>query len=328
MNNPLVTIIIPAYNAGKYIRSSLNSILQQTYTNLEIIIVNDGSTDDTAQIIKSFSDKRIRYIEQQNGGQCKASNTGLKNAIGELIKFLDADDVLNKEHIELQVKKINNRTDAICSSEWGRFYGKDPESAEFHPETVWKNMKPLDWIKNALQQKCDMMGAWLWLIPRPIIEKAGGWDERLSLNNDFEFSIRLLLNAQEVLFTPGAKLYYRTGNESLSVSKSKAAYEAAYLSTQIGCAHLLGVENSPLMRQLCANRYQEWIFKFYPSYPHLVQRIEKDIRELGGSNTKVGGGIVLKSLAVLFGWKIAKKVQRFFYKLGYQKENKKEVTLL
>src|SRR5436190_6409100 len=109
--NPLVSIIMPAHNAGKYIRSSIDSVLQQTYTNLELIIVNDGSTDDTASIIQSFSDKRIRLIEQANGGQCRASNKGLLNANGELIKFFDADDTMNPEHIMLQVKKLNNRQD-------------------------------------------------------------------------------------------------------------------------------------------------------------------------------------------------------------------------
>jgi len=316
-----VSVIIPAYNAGKYIRSSVDSILQQTYTNLEIIVVNDGSTDNTASIIQSFSDKRIRVIEQPNGGQCKASNKGLSQATGKLIRFLDADDIINREHIELQVKKLNNRNDAICSCEWGRFYDGNPDSARFNPETVWKDMKPIDWLKDALQQKSDMMGAWLWLIPRTIMDKAGGWDERLSLNNDFEFSIRLLLNADEVLFTPGARLYYRTGDETLSVTKSKSAYEAAYLSTQLGCSYLLDAENSKLMRQICANRYQEWIYQYYPSYPDLYQKMENNIRDLGGSTVKVGGGIVLKSLTVLFGWKIAKKIQRFFYKLGYQRKS-------
>jgi len=320
MTEPLVSIIIPAFNAGNYIGSSIDAVLRQTYTNLEIIVVNDGSTDDTASVIKSYTDKRIRYIEQQNGGQCKASNTGLLHAAGELIRFFDADDVLNKEHIELQVKKLNNKTDAICSCEWGRFYNGIPESAQFEPETVWQDMNPLDWLKNALQQKSTMMGGWLWLIPRAIIDKTGGWDERLSLNNDFEFSIRLLLNANEVLFATGAKLYYRTGDQTLSVTKSKAAYEAAYLSTQLGCSYLLSEENTSLMCRLCANRYQEWIYQIYPSYPDLCRKMEKEISDLGGSDTKVGGGIILKLLTVFFGWKMAKKIQSFFYKLGYKKK--------
>lgn len=318
MSEPLVSIIVPAFNAGRYIGQSITSLLQQSYTNLELIVINDGSTDNTADVIKSFSDKRIRYFEQQNSGQCKASNAGLRQAAGELIRFFDADDIMNREHIELQVKKLNTRTDAVGSCEWGRFYNAIPESARFEPGAVWQDMKSLDWLKTCLQDPAAMMGGWLWLIPRAIIDKAGGWDERLGLNNDFEFSIRLLLKANEVLFTPGAKLYYRTGDQTLSVTKTKAAYEAAYLSTQLGCSYLLGAENSALMRRLCANRYQQWIYQLYPSYPDLCSKMEQEISKLGGSDAKVGGGIVLKSLTVFFGWKMAKRIQSFFYKLGYK----------
>ncbi len=319
MNYPLVSIIIPAYNAAKYLNQTLDSVIQQTYHNLEIIIVNDGSTDQTGALVKSYGDERIRYVEQQNGGQCNASNTGLKNASGDLIKFLDADDVINPEHIELQVKRIGDRINAICSCEWGRFFDSIPNSAKFVPEVVWKDMKPTEWLKTSLCQAADMMGAWLWLIPRQVIEKAGWWDERLSLNNDFEFSIRLLLNADEVLFTPGAKLYYRTEGQTLSGLKTKGAYEAALLSTQLGCAHLLKAENSPQMKELCANRYQDWIFQFYPKYPQLYQRFNYEIILLGGSTSKLRGGRVLLFLENLFGWKFAKQIQHLIYQMGYLK---------
>ena len=94
------------------------------------------------------------------------------------------------------------------------------------------------------------------------------------------------------------------------------------MSTQLGCSYLLKTENSKLMRQICANRYQEWIYQFYPSYPDLYQQMEKNIGDLGGSTAQVGGGIVLKTFTGLFGWKFAKKVQSFFYRLGYQKKSR------
>lgn len=317
MNDPLVSVIIPAYNSEKYIFESITSVLNQTYSNLEIIIVNDGSTDNTCSIIKSFSDTRIIYIEQANSGQCSASNNGIRNARGEYIKFFDADDVMNERHIELQIQKMANRTTVICGCEWGRFYNDDYREAIFESEKVWSDTKPLTWLKNILQKEGDMLGAWLWLIPRQLLEKSGNWDERLSLNNDFEFSVRLLLQADELLYTPGAKLYYRTGGATLSVSKSKKAFEAAYLSTQLGCSYLLSAENSSLMRLICANRYQKWLYRIYPSYPELCDSIEKEIVKLGGSNLEIGGGVVLKRITTLFGWKVAKKIQNIVYKTGY-----------
>lgn len=324
MNSPLVTIIIPVYNSSQYINSTLESVKSQFYPSIEIICVNDGSTDNSLEILNHYRD-RIIIIDQTNQGQCAASNAGLKVAKGDYIKFFDADDIMNPEHIELQVKRLNGRQDAIASCEWGRFYDGNPESTLFIPEPVWHDMKPLDWIKTALAQKADMMGAWLWLIPRQIIEKTGGWDERLSLNNDFEFSTRLLLAANEVLFTPGAKIYYRSGiTSSLASSKSKKAYQAALLSTDLGCQHLINAENTKETRLLCANRYQEWAYRIFPQYNDLVEEIEKKINQLGGSNKKMDGGKLFITLRNLFGWKIAKRIQLFFYKVGYLKILKQE----
>ncbi len=318
MNPPLVTIIIPVYNASQYLNSTLESVTSQFYPSVEIICVNDGSTDDSLKILNKYGN-RIIIIDQPNKGQCAASNAGLKIAKGDYIKFFDADDIMNPEHIELQVKRLNGRQDAIASCEWGRFYDGNPESARFIPEPVWQDMKSINWLKTALSQRIDMMGVWLWLIPRRIIEKAGKWDERLSLNNDFEFSTRLLLAADEVLFTPGAKVYYRSGLESnLASQKSKRAYEAALLSTQLGCQHLLNADSSDAMKQLCANRYQQWLYRIYPNYSEIIKQIENHIHELGGSTIEMEGGKLFFILKKTFGWKLAKRIQLLAYQLGYK----------
>jgi glycosyltransferase involved in cell wall biosynthesis len=313
-----VSIVTPVYNAEQYLVQTLESLLSQTYKNIEIICVNDGSTDQSLEILNKYAD-RIIIIDQSNKGQCAASNIGLKAATGDYIKFFDADDLMNPKHIELQVKRLKGRDNAIASCEWGRFYNNQPESAKFIPEPVWQDMTPLDWLTTSLSQKIDMMGAWLWLIPKKILDKVGGWDERLSLNNDFEFSIRLLLAAKEVLFTPGAKVYYRSGLETnLANQKSKQAYEAALLSTQLGCENLLQADSSVQMKRLCANRYQQWLFRIYPSYPELCKQIENKIDELGDSTLKMEGGRVFITLSSILGWKMAKRLQLLIYNIGYQ----------
>ena len=89
---PTISVIIPAYNAEKYITEAIDSVLNQSYKNLQLIVVNDGSTDRTLEIINKYSDNRMKIISIQNGGVSKARNIGLDNAIGEYIVFLDADD--------------------------------------------------------------------------------------------------------------------------------------------------------------------------------------------------------------------------------------------
>lgn len=320
MPSPLVSIIIPCYNAGAYISDTLRSVVEQTYTNLEIIVVDDGSSDDSLEQIRAINDDRIRVHSQPNGGQGAASNKGLQLAKGEYIKFFDADDIMCQEHIELQVRKLNGRKDAMASCEWYRFFDNDLATTVFATETVWQDLKPLDWLKKSLTQQYDMMAAWLWLIPREILEKTGGWDERLTLNNDFEFSVRLLLHCKDVFFTPGAKVYYRSGRkEALSWSNSRQAFEAAILSTELACGYLMAAEDSPLIRSICADRYQEWCFRIYPKYPELMECLEQKIAEFGGSKREMDGGKLFLHLSRMFGWKAAKRIKFFIYRLGYMR---------
>jgi len=100
---PLVSIIMPAYNAEKYIEEAIESVMQQSYVDWELIVVNDGSTDNTLSLIESFDDKRIILLNQENAGVSTARNVGLCQAKGEYITFLDADDVLPQESLEVRI---------------------------------------------------------------------------------------------------------------------------------------------------------------------------------------------------------------------------------
>ena len=99
---PVVSVIIPAYNAGVYLKETLESALAQTYTSLEIIVVDDGSTDDTASLVKSFGE-RVKLVSQKNAGCSAARNTGIRNATGDLVAFLDSDDLWAPEKLSTQV---------------------------------------------------------------------------------------------------------------------------------------------------------------------------------------------------------------------------------
>ena len=115
MREGLVSIITPAYNASKYIKETIESVLNQTYDNWELIIINDGSTDDTEKIVNSFKDRRIKLISQKNMGVSAARNRGLSEAKGEFITFLDADDILPPKSLEVRVKylKENSNIDLV-----------------------------------------------------------------------------------------------------------------------------------------------------------------------------------------------------------------------
>ena len=104
----LVSVIIPTYNRSKLIKRSATSVLNQTYRNIELIIVDDGSTDDTETVVNSINDSRIIYIKQSNQGACVARNNGIVHAKGKFIAFHDSDDVWHKDKLEKQIECIQN----------------------------------------------------------------------------------------------------------------------------------------------------------------------------------------------------------------------------
>lgn len=316
-----VSVLIPVYNAEAYLEESIGSILNQSYSNIEIIVVNDGSTDRSAELLESIKVRHpgLFLFHENNRGQSATFNTAISHATGEYIKFFDADDIMNPEHIEIQMKRIAGKKDSIASCEWGRFYDGNPHSAIFDPEPVWKDMDPINWLTTALSLDADMMGAWLWLIPRSLLDKAGGWNEQLSLNNDFEFSIRLLLASSQICFAEGAKVYYRSGTkQSLSTNLSLPQVEAAVKSTDLGCGYLLEAIESKQIMSLCANRYQVWIYRIYPDYPEIVKELETKVEALGGASSSVQGGSIFLLLSRFIGWKLSRRIQLLTYRLGYK----------
>jgi len=124
-NNPIVSIITPAYNAEKYIAEAINSVLHQTYTNWKLLIIDDGSTDSTANIVKSFSDARILLIQQENGGVSSARNKGLTLAKGKYITFLDADDILPLNSLKARVQFLEENPNVEVVD--GKIFVKDRE---------------------------------------------------------------------------------------------------------------------------------------------------------------------------------------------------------
>ena len=119
-NQSLVSIMMPAYNAELFIQSAIESILSQTYNNWELIIINDGSTDQTENIVKNFDDSRIRYYPQENKGEAAARNLALSKTKGEFVAFLDSDDKYLPDFLEITVSflSLNPEIDAVFTDGW------------------------------------------------------------------------------------------------------------------------------------------------------------------------------------------------------------------
>ena len=174
---------------------------------------------------------------------------------------------------------------------------------------------PREWILDSMEHDEGMMSGCRWLIPRAVLDDAGGWDERLSLNNDFEFSIRLLDHAKGVHFAPEAILYYRQGVAgTLSKRFSRAAAESAWLTTRLGCERILGWNDSARSRGLCADRMQDWLFRLYPEHRDLASNAEREITRLGGSGRNLQGGTLFNHLSRYLSWKTLRIIQAAAHK--------------
>lgn len=316
MTPPLVSVCIPCFNAERYVAAAIESVLAQTYAPIEIIVVNDGSTDQSAAVLQRFAGYGVKVIHQENAGQCAAANRAWADASGDYIKFFDADDLLGSEMIERQVTALSGRTDAIAMGEWSRF-SQDPAEARFEILPMYRTTDPVTWLADEWTQGAPMMQCAMWLIPSAALRSTGGWNERLSLINDFEFFARVLLSVRELVYTSEARLYYRSGlTSSLSGQKSRRAAESAHLSLRFGTDHLLAAENSQRTRRAAANMLRTFDHTFYPAFADLRHLLEARIQELGGSDLPPVGPPGFHRLRRWVGWRAARRAQQWAERKG------------
>lgn len=317
---PLISIVIPVYNAEPYIEKCLQAAAEQSYPNLEIIAINDGSTDKSLELLKGINLANLRVFSHSNRGQSATINFGVSQAQGDFIKIVDADDWINRDHVQAQFDSVRDFPKAVSACGWG-YFSEVPETTKSREELANRDYEnPLEWIVDSLTLDEGMMGGWKWLIPRDVWQDSGGYDARLSLNNDFHFSISTLLASSGVRFAPTAVYAYRKSSTvSLSRNYTRKAMESAYLTTKLGCDLLLSRENSPRIRSLCATRFKRWAYDFYPAHPDLCEQAERNCRDLGGSSLSFPGGLLGKTLANAIGWKIVRKLQRVASLLGWSK---------
>lgn len=279
----LVSILIPAYNAEKWIGMTIESAIKQTWPNKEIIIVDDGSTDKTLSIIKKYESPTIKIISQQNKGASAARNTALEQAQGDWIQWLDSDDILAQDKIEKQIKKANiyNSDEILYSSAFGLFYYNYKKS-KFYPDNLWQDLKPVEWMIIKFRDNLWMsMNA--WLISRNLINVAGKWNENLSLNDDGEYVCRIISACKEIIFVKEACSYCRISNiNSLSSQRSYEACASQYLSHKYCIKKLCDMENSERTRNASLNSLQECLLHYYYDYPDLKEKVFKLAKELGG----------------------------------------------
>ena len=309
---PLVSILIPAHNAAPWIRETLDSALAQTHPRVEIVVVDDGSADDTLALARAFEPRGVRVANQANAGASAARNHALRLARGEFIQFLDADDLLSPRKLELQLALLAGRpAGTLATCRWGRFE-TDPAAARFVDEAVFRDFAPLDYLL-AHTGGGAMMHPAAWLVPRAVAEAAGPWDETLSLNDDGEYFARVVLASAGLAFAagPAAASYYRSNlTGSLSGRRSARALVSLEKSCALISGRLLAAEDSPRVRRALADYWQRACYELYPEAPAASRAAGRRAAEFGGSRLRPPGGPRRQLLARFVGWRLARRLVR------------------
>lgn len=309
---PLVSILIPSYNSERWIRSTIESAIGQTWLRKEIIIVDDGSIDQTLPIARKYASSNVQVISQENQGAAAARNIAFASCQGDLIQWLDADDLLSLDKIERQVHDYLKEGDSrvLMSSGWGRFMHR-PESAKFTPSALWNDLSVKDWLIYKLEQNLFMQTA-TWLVSRELSEKAGAWDTRMKVDDDGEYFCRVLMNSCGVRFVPEGKVYYReSGPDTLSyIGRSDCKLEAHLLTLKLHVERLLLLDAGERARRACSLYLQRNSEYFYPERMDLFQEVCRLAESFGESIEVPRLSWKYHWICSLFGWESAKWVQR------------------
>ena len=243
--HPKVSIIVPIYNTEKYLKKCLNSIVGQTYQNLEIILVDDGSTDNSDKIADDYAknDKRIKAIHQKNSGQSAARNTGLKKATGDYIGFTDSDDEIKPTFTETLLKLYSKNTSiAVCGHQYHRIKensSKNLYQSPLRPRRKSESQKA--YILQLLARDGRMYSCNNKLFrASPIKEHNLTFNEKLNFSEDTNFVLDYLTHAKgEIAYTPEPLYIYNFGTDSSTVKTSATIWgnwQSAYqnLKTWLG----------------------------------------------------------------------------------------------
>jgi glycosyltransferase involved in cell wall biosynthesis len=207
---PLVSVVIPAYNSARTIRATVDSALWQTMPDLEVLVVDDGSHDETGKLVSSIVDQRVRLLRQQNAGAAAARNTGIRAATSRWVAFLDADDLWLRDKLERQLAVLEQQPEARAVQA-GAYFVDD----EMRVLRVRRCVQPENPLLTFLRFQNLPNAASSWVVDRAILDRIGMFDESLKILEDWEFSLRMARYCRPVCLEDPLSLYrVHAGNRS------------------------------------------------------------------------------------------------------------------
>jgi glycosyltransferase involved in cell wall biosynthesis len=198
----MISIVIPLYNKEKHIENTIKSVLDQTYRNFELLIINDGSIDNSLEIVQKFNDNRIKIIHKNNSGVASTRNLGIQYALGKLIAFLDADDYWDTEYLSVMINFINNFPNAsiyCCNYYIVTKSGKEIKSKNIESGYI------VDYFKIALNN--PIISSSSVIIPKDTFSKTGVFNENIKNGEDLHLWFRIV-DSGNIAFNSTPLAYY------------------------------------------------------------------------------------------------------------------------
>lgn len=307
--HPLVSVIMPAYNARPYIAEAIRSVMDQDYPNIELIVVDDGSVDGSADYAESLG-ARLRVIRQANAGVAAARNKGLAEAKGELIAFLDADDVWLPAKISAQVEYLRQHPEtAVVYGIFLRWHAKADGSFDAPPAPVVKDPHKVlvarhsGWIYTELLFD-NIVHVITAMIRREVVEKLGGFDESLPTGEDYDFWLRMSRHFRADKLNR-VLAYYRVHASSITKVPRAANNEYEVLKRILDQHGLVGPDGSAVeegrmkdrLTQLC---FSHGYFHFWSGDPRFASKAFGEALRYSGFNPKRSIYFVLAKIKCVF----------------------------
>jgi glycosyltransferase involved in cell wall biosynthesis len=301
--NIKVSVIIPLFNKEAFIEQTLQSVMKQTYKNFECIIVDDGSTDDSVNVVKKFiEENRLpwKLLSQSNSGQTKARNNGIRNSVGDYLAFLDSDDLWPPDKIELQVKAIERTPNTVLV---------------LSAYAIFKNASSVPRIvrhKNALKMNAewlDMSGFGgglesLGLVKRTALNQIGLFDENLSTSSGLDLSLRLE-RVGEIVLLKQLGLYYRISSGQWHANPVALKRDLLTLNDKHPGSHTKNVSR-------LQDAYFFWTAVRLEGLLAFIKALAKSLSALDLIKLSMCKSLVLRNYhSKVLGWLERKKTRRF-----------------
>jgi glycosyltransferase involved in cell wall biosynthesis len=311
-DRPMVSVVIPCFNAERWIGDTIESIYRQTWPTIELVVVNDGSTDGSLAEIERQKSPKLTIIDQDNRGQAAAFNVALKRCNGFFVQYLDADDGLAPGKIERQVQGLGDTVDAVATSSWRVISSAAALPLEDVPRGMNganKVIAPADWLVETWHDGGGMMFPAMWLAPKRLVDRVGGWAQELTLFIDTEYFTRLVLSSSAVISCPDAQCYYRKGHQSVSGLRTPAAWKSGFRAIDLSANMLLAAETSDRTKRVASFLWQRFANSCFPYDRAMGTEAERRARALHQEQLSLPGGPVYNLIASTLGWKVARSLQ-------------------